>query len=718
MKPVDRCHLNRINTSGVFVAVFLTLASGVVRGQTVDNSQDTLLKGSYRFRHVAVQQVDGFYNASRVTASYGAIAFDGAGNYTVTGTTADNTVSAGAPQALSATGTYAIGSSGLGYMANPLYPANNSDLIYGAVAQGVFTGSSTESENGGSLLNDIFIAIPAAAAPSNASFTSLYQTGVLDFAGGTSTAIGNALFELNPNGQGGFGTVTLTGQASNQSPGTITQAVTGATYAFNADGSATLTIPPPSGVSAANALFTGTKTMYESADGNFVLGWTAGGYDVFFGVKALAVSGTNLLSQGLFFTAGLEDNLAGLGTDSFYGGTNESGDASGDGIVHERRNLSGALPYDYGLDDQTSLNADGTVGNAANGYTDLNGYETVFGDGGAAFVSIGSNGNFALVVGMHAPAFAGTGVYLSPIGVVNAASFQPVTARIAPGELLLLFGAGLSPTTLASPGNQAFSTALGGVSVTIDGFNCPLYYVAPTQLAVIVPSEVSSNLTGLADIQVTNNGAQSNMVQVYLTDAAPGSFSQAASGIGLVAATHVATGLTVTAANPATGGEYISLYLTGLGTVTPEIADGAVAPSTTLSWADVYYGQPPLTVFFNDYNIGSTENPGIIQFAGLTPTLAGLYQINVQLPENVLGSGDNVYVEIVTDAADSDQIQIPYGSGAGAPLDRSAAAYAGATAARKAGRVVAMRARSQARRSALRQPGGTGNDSPRPDNRD
>ena len=84
------------------------------------------------------------------------------------------------------------------------------------------------------------------------------------------------------------------------------QSITGATYNFS-NGSATLTIPLPTGVSSTNALFTGSKTIFQSADGNFILGWTASGYDIFFGVKALTISGTNSLSGGLYFTAALED---------------------------------------------------------------------------------------------------------------------------------------------------------------------------------------------------------------------------------------------------------------------------------------------------------------------------------------------------------------------------------------------------------------------------
>lgn len=636
------------------------LGSAVAYGQVQDTSGNGLLKGSFRFRHVAIQNVDPDNNPTEITATYGSITFDGAGNYTLSGTTVDNTVSSGSPQALNLTGTYAIGSNGTGYVANPLYPMNQSARIYGAVAQGVYTGSSTESLDNEEILNDIFVAIPVGTAPTNASFTSPYQSGLLDFTGASSTTLKSALFELTPNGQGGFGTITLNGQSA-QSARAVSQSITGATYNFNSDGSATLTIPLPSGtgVTSSTALFTGTKTLFQSADGNFILGWTATGYDIFFGVKALTITGTNSISEGLYFTAALEDSPTISGTDSFYGAISNTGDSAGDGVVHERLNTPAESTfdegaYDYGTDDQINLNPTGTTG------VDLNGYEYIFGDGGLAFVAIGTSGNFSLVVGMHAPTFSGSGVYLNPIGVVNAASFQPITASLAPGELITLYGTGLSPVTMTMQGGQVFPTSLGGVSVSIDNISCPLYYVSPTQISAIAPYQLASNQTGLANIQVTNNGVASNVVQMYLTDSAPGVFSQNQNGIGYAAALHAATNALITSSNPAQPGEYISLYLTGLGTVTPSVSNGALGPSSQLSFADVY-SSGNLAVFFNDYIIGSVGNPGNIQYAGLAPGLAGLYQLNVQVPTTGLGDGDNVYVQIVTDAADVNQIQIPYG---------------------------------------------------------
>lgn len=655
----------RQNKSLLKAAALAGLGMAIVSGQTHDTSGNGMLKGTYAFRNVAVQFVDSNGNPTQVTASYGTIVFDGNGNYAITGTTVDNTVAGGAPQALSTAGTYAIGANGAGYVSSPLYSGNSldvNDYEYGAVSQGVFSGSATEAEDDGYILNDIFIAIPLAGAPNlptNASFTQSYQTGLLDFQNGNSASIMNALFQLSPNGKGNFATITLNGQGSNQPGVSISQTVSGAGYNFSTAGSATLTIPQASGgISSGNDLFSsGQKTMYQSADGNFILGWSNLGYDIFFGVKALAIPATNSITQGLYFTTGLEDAPTTTGTDSYYGGDSMSGDAGGDAIAHFRLNYPTFLAYDYGTDDVINLNSSG-----ATPTPDYNNYTYLFGDGGNAFVGIGTGGLYSLVVGLHAASFSGPGVFLNPIGVTNAASYQPITASLAPGELIILTGTGLysGSGVLVAP-SGAFPLTLGGVSVTIDGISCAVSYVSATQLAVVVPYEIVSNTTGLANIQVITNSVKSNVVQMYVNEAEPGSFSQTANGIGYAAALHATTGALITPANPAQPNEYISLFLTGLGTVTPPVSDGAVGPSNPLSIADVYTASN-LFVYFNDFNTGSVGNLGTIQFAGLAPGLVGLYQINVQVPAGVLGSGDNVYLEFfIPGVADIDQIQIPYG---------------------------------------------------------
>jgi uncharacterized protein (TIGR03437 family) len=667
----------------------------VAQGQTADTSGNGLLKGVYAFRNVAVQNEDPTTNnPTQVTATYGTITFDGNGNYTISGMQVDNTVSSGAPQTFSVTATYAIGANGAGYIASPLYPTDPLSNEYGAVAQGVFVGSATEAGSEGFILNDIFIALPFSSSAANGGFTATYQAGLIDFQNGGSASIQNALFNLSPNGSGGLGTISLTGQASNQTASTVIQSVSGATYSFTG-GSATLTIPTPSGISAANSLFTGTKTLYQSTDGNFVLGWTSTGYDIFFGVKGLTSSATNSISQGLYFTAGLEDFAEAWGTDSYYGSEYNTGDANGDSIVHQRLNapgIYGSFAEDFGTDDNIILNSSPNGSAGDNSFE----YSYMFGDSGLAYVAVGTGGYYSLVVGLHAANFSGSGVYINPVMVYNAASYQPITAALTPGELITLFGTGLASSTTAVQGGQSVPMTLGGVSATINSIPAPVFAVSSGQVSIIVPYELDQNTTSpYANIQLTNNNVQSNVVQMFFQDSAPGSFSQTQNGLGFAAARHAADGSLITQANPVQPGEYISLYLTGLGTVTPPITDGAVASSTTLTNSDEWTNNN-LQVLFNDYGpLGTTGNSATIQFAGLTPGLAALYQINVQVPTTGLAAGDDVEVELFTDTADVNQIYVPYGSGAPPPLIRSAAKHA----------IVASRtAHAAAHRSSVRRP--------------
>lgn len=639
------------------LTITAALAGAVLQGQnqTPDSSGNGMLNGAFHFRHVAILNVDQNGNPTQVRAAYGTMTFDGNGNYSVSGTFVDNTVSNAQPQTLSVTGTYAIGGNGTGYLANPLDPTNTStnNSIYGAVSQGAFIGSATEGA-----LNDILIAIPSGAAPTNATFTTAYQVGLLDFAGASSAAIKNALFKLTPDGKGGLGTISLTGHASNQSSSTLTQTVTGATYNFNADGTATLTIPNPSGVTSVNALFSGTRTLAVSADGNFVLGWTPNGFDIDFGVKAFTSPATDSLNKGLYFLSGLEDSPTGFGEDSFYGSYNADG--AGNQIMHLRISSPFFYPYDYGTDDQILLNGDGTTG------ADFNGYQYAFGDKGLSVVGIGTGGFYTLVAGTQSGPYSQTSsVFLNPVGIVNAASYAPITASLAPGELITLFGSNLSSTTLSMQGGQAFPTTLGNVQVTINNTLCPIYYVSPNQISAIVPYALNPTPTQfLANVQVSNGGTLSNTVQMYLSDSAPGVFSQTQNGIGVAAALHASDGSVISQSNPVRPGEYISLFLTGLGTVTPAIADGALGPSSPFSTSDLNT-KGLVAVYFNDYGPnGSTGNQGTIQFAGLAPGLAGLYQLNVQVPTTGLVTGDSVYVEIQTDSADINQIQVPVGAAA------------------------------------------------------
>ena len=62
-------------------------------------------------------------------------------------------------------------------------------------------------------------------------------------------------------------------------------------------------------------------------------------------------------------------------------------------------------------------------------------------------------GAYEIYFGVQAPALTGTGVFLNPLGVVNAASSAPPGNPISPGEFVTLFGTGLAKSnqTAAPP---------------------------------------------------------------------------------------------------------------------------------------------------------------------------------------------------------------------------------------------------------------------------
>ncbi len=206
-------------------------------------------------------------------------------------------------------------------------------------------------------------------------------------------------------------------------------------------------------------------------------------------------------------------------------------------------------------------------------------------------------------------------------GITNAASFQP---GIAPGGILTIFGSNLGAApgqTLIAPGSP-WPQQLGGTSVTINGVTAPVYYVlnqnGKEQLSVQAPWSISG--VNSAPVVVTTSAGSSAAVTVPVLGAQPGIFILDAASSG---ATHATTGAIVTASNPAARGEYIVLYMTGLGPVSNQPASGVAASSTTLS--------PTLltpTVQIGGFN-------ATVPFSGLTPGFIGLYQINAQVPSAV-----------------------------------------------------------------------------------
>jgi uncharacterized protein (TIGR03437 family) len=186
---------------------------------------------------------------------------------------------------------------------------------------------------------------------------------------------------------------------------------------------------------------------------------------------------------------------------------------------------------------------------------------------------------------------------------------------IAPGSIVQIYGSGLAGQTM-SGGTIPLQTSLGGTSVIVGGILAPLYYVSAGQLNAQIPFELTPGQP--AELIVSANGALTTPQTIQLAAVSPG-IAEYPSGYAI--AQHGADASLITDASPAKPGEYIVLYLAGMGPTTIPVASGAASPSSpTANTIDA----PTITL--------NSEAVSIISFSGLTPTAAGLYQIDLQIP--------------------------------------------------------------------------------------
>jgi uncharacterized protein (TIGR03437 family) len=162
---------------------------------------------------------------------------------------------------------------------------------------------------------------------------------------------------------------------------------------------------------------------------------------------------------------------------------------------------------------------------------------------------------------------------------------------VAPGEIVSIYGTNLAVS-----------------QVTVGGAYAAIDYNGPSQINAVVPGSVQ----GLVPFTVTN-ASGSHSVNVLIQPAVPAIYTQDQSGAGPAAALNGVTNVLVTSSAPLHAGDYVSLYLTGLGSTTN--------PTVTVG------GEPcPVT------------------YAGAAPGFPGLNQINCRIPAIAASTAAPVYV--------------------------------------------------------------------------
>lgn len=229
-------------------------------------------------------------------------------------------------------------------------------------------------------------------------------------------------------------------------------------------------------------------------------------------------------------------------------------------------------------------------------------------------------------------------------GVVNAASFangQPM----APGSIISVFGVRIADTTPGAALALPLPTTLAGASVVIGGVTAPLFYSNSGQINAQIPFEIPSNtrLGVYVQLSIPGSLALSLPEIIALDTARPGIFLAGVANQGVVVDVP---GRLVNSNAPAAAGDIVVIYCTGLGATVPTAPTGRPAPSN-----------PPATVI----NPVAVTVGGIVaadvQFAGLTPGLVGLYQVNVRIPAGV-AAGSAVPLVISQNSVPSNTVTI------------------------------------------------------------
>jgi uncharacterized protein (TIGR03437 family) len=223
---------------------------------------------------------------------------------------------------------------------------------------------------------------------------------------------------------------------------------------------------------------------------------------------------------------------------------------------------------------------------------------------------------------------------LTSDAVVSAASFLS-HEPLGPGSLVSLFGQRLAEGQAAAE-RLPLETTLAGTTVTIAGRRMPLLFSSEGQVNAMVPYGLNVNTRHQVLVRRGDTYAQPVPVDVAASQPAvfpapqPGAPRQGHIYKVDSSGSQILAGPT----NPASAGDILVMYCSGLGPVDPPVNEGEAAPSIE-----------PLARTTRPVSIIIGGRPAAVFFAGLAPGFAGLYQINLTVPPSV-EPGDEIPVTL------------------------------------------------------------------------
>ena len=216
-------------------------------------------------------------------------------------------------------------------------------------------------------------------------------------------------------------------------------------------------------------------------------------------------------------------------------------------------------------------------------------------------------------------------------GVLNAASYAKdgngLGSPVAPGTLVAIFGANVG---YEAHEDSSYLPSVGYATLTFNNSVAPIRDVLPNGPYPSINAQVPFEVSGSVSAVLTVNGVPSPAVMVQVVPQAPGIFT-IPSGIGtavlvnlsdysLAAPAGSIPGLTT---HPIARGQSAFMYATGLGAMTPAVADGTDGGAASGTAHNVT-AMPTVLV---------DGVPVVPAFAGQAPVYPGVYQVNFTIPQ-------------------------------------------------------------------------------------
>jgi uncharacterized protein (TIGR03437 family) len=402
--------------------------------------------------------------------------------------------------------------------------------------------------------------------------------------------------------------VTMTGSATSGTPG---QQITVTARVTDANGSGLPNIPLAWQIAQGTASLSSASTATDANGAGtaiVTLGSTGGAVSV----RVTAGSGPAAITQS--FSLSVNVPVSNVTVVSGSGQTATTGAAFAQPLVVKVADAAGGpvngAAITYTVTSGSATVSPGTVNTGANGQAQAT--VTAGATAGSVVVTASSGTSSATFTLTVVP----PGPPVTTASFANAASGAPgltpcgiatVTApNLVPGLTTTLFG-----NTFVGP----LQTALGGLDISVNGVAAPLFWVMNGGAAFQMPCETQP---GNATVVVRVSGSTAT-VTVPVTQYQPGIFDTTFNGQRYAVLVHQ-NGSYVTLDNPAHLGEQITMFATGLGTVTPSTGTNRIGTGGQAVDAPVIVG---------------VNNAGVrVISATYVPGSIGVYQVTFEVPSD------------------------------------------------------------------------------------